>query len=361
MTRLGQCARGRDNNFNLIRIIAAGAVLISHAWPITGGSGTVEPLESWTGYRLGTLAVIVFFSISGFLIAASAERARATSAFVTARMRRIFPAFAFSILLSGLLLGPMVTILPPATYLFSAELWRFLLGNLSLIEMHYHLPGVFNDLPYPMVAGSIWTLPHEVACYLALAGLRGMGLIGPQRRLPPKLLLGLCLGLWLCGALLPLPARLGRLHLLALPFMMGVVAWHLRDRLPLRPAPALILLLLAAEAGKTALGWPMLCLALCYGSLCAAYLPGGWLRIYNRLGDYSYGLYLYAFPLQGLCVFLFGPMGPALNITLALPASCLCAVLSWHLIEAPFLRARAQPDCKAPTWAEPSSGTARPN
>jgi peptidoglycan/LPS O-acetylase OafA/YrhL len=66
MQRLGSVAGGRDNNLNLIRMTAAVLVLVSHAWPLSLGLGTAEPLQAATGFSLGSLMVFVFFSVSGF-------------------------------------------------------------------------------------------------------------------------------------------------------------------------------------------------------------------------------------------------------------------------------------------------------
>ena len=48
MPILGEQATGRNNNLNLVRLVAALAVLVSHAWPITGGPQTAEPLQELT-------------------------------------------------------------------------------------------------------------------------------------------------------------------------------------------------------------------------------------------------------------------------------------------------------------------------
>jgi len=79
-------------------------------------------------------------------------------------------------------------------------------------------------------------------------------------------------------------------------------------------------------------------LMLGYAVFWLAYVPRGRLLIYNRLGDYSYGIYIYAFPLQGAVIWFFGPMTPGMNIAISLPITLLFAVLSWHLVEAPALR-----------------------
>src|SRR5450631_2982970 len=89
---IGELARSRDNNFNLLRFVAASAVLLSHCWPLTLGSNEAEPLARiFPGLTLGTSAVIVFFAISGFLVASSWERSRSAWAFLVARILRIYP------------------------------------------------------------------------------------------------------------------------------------------------------------------------------------------------------------------------------------------------------------------------------
>ncbi len=163
---LGELARGRDNNFNLIRALAATAVLVSHAWPISQGAGTQEPLWAWTGATLGTMAVYVFFAISGFLIATSFDRTQSARAFLVARGLRLFPGLFVSVLLVAFVMGPLVTTLAATDYLTHPETLAFIPRNLTLISPAYTLPGVFEANPYPTVEGSIWTLVHEVACYL---------------------------------------------------------------------------------------------------------------------------------------------------------------------------------------------------
>ncbi len=74
MVVLKDVCEGRDNNLNLIRMIAAVGVLVSHAWPLSLGPGTPEPLSAAVGQSLGSLSVLVFFVISGFLIPRSFER-----------------------------------------------------------------------------------------------------------------------------------------------------------------------------------------------------------------------------------------------------------------------------------------------
>ena len=83
-----------------------------------------------------------------------------------------------------------------------------------------------------------------------------------------------------------------------------------------------------------------LLITLAYGVFWLAYIPSGRIRVFNQMGDYSYGIYIYAFPMQGLAVWLFGPMTPYENMAWALPMTLAPSILSWHLIEKPALDAR---------------------
>ena len=348
MIRLGDRARGRDNNFNLIRAVAATAVLVSHAWPLTLGQGTPEPLVALTGKALGTWAVEVFFVISGFLIAASFARRPDAAAFLAARTLRLFPGLFVSLVFVALVMGPVVTALPLADYLTDPALPTFVLRNMALVSPAYTLPGVFETNPYPAVEGSIWTLVHEVVCYM---GVLAIGMLGAFRN-PRRMAVGLLVyaALWLIYLLAGqgLHPKIDALHRLSLPFAMGLLFFVIRDRLPLTAWGLPLVWVPPILLAGTFVGQPVLSFALAYSVFWLAYMPRGLLPAYNRLGDYSYGIYVYAFPLQGLMVWLAGPMAPGTNIALALPATLACAILSWHLVEAPALARRHRPSAPAP-------------
>jgi peptidoglycan/LPS O-acetylase OafA/YrhL len=320
MVWLGEVARGRDNNLNLIRMLAAVAVLVSHAWPISLGSAALEPLEGSPGGSLGRLALLVFFAISGFLIPRSLERQPTLGAWARARFLRLFPALAVALVLSVAVLGPLVTSLPLATYVQRPETLSYVPRNLSLAFLQFGLPGVFETNPLPRaINGSLWTLVYEVACYL---GVMALGLAGLLRaRGPLALLLALFLAAYLAASQPSvralLPGRVTPLLQLGLPFAIGTAFYVWRDRLPLHPGLLVGLALAFLLAGESPLARPLFVLGLCYAVFLLAFLPGGWLLGYNRAGDFSYGTYVYAFPVQQLVVHLAGPMGPA-------PISC------WH-------------------------------
>lgn len=331
--RIADRAQGRDNHFNLIRMIAASGVLVSHTWPIALGPEAVQPLKPLLGLTLGTVCVYVFFAISGFFIAKSFDRSVTRRRFLEARALRLFPALIVVLILTVLVAGLFVTTAPPAV--FWADVPGYLLRNLSLIWLDYDLPGVFESTPYgPPINGSLWTLFHEVVCY---AGVFLAGICGLLRA--PRLFAGAFV-LVVLGCLavpaLPVHPKIVALASLALPFAIGTAFYVWRTHVPLHWGLAVGLALLAGLSVGTIAFKPVFALALCYWVfwLGLGQMPA--LLAYNRLGDYSYGVYIYAFPLQQLAA-SHGAVTPLVNMALAFPVTLICAVLSWHLIEKPAL------------------------
>ncbi|SPH16811.1 hypothetical protein DEA8626_00325 [Defluviimonas aquaemixtae] len=327
-------AQGRENNFNLIRMIAATGVLVSHAYPISLGPDATQPLQKWLGgTTLGAVCVISFFAISGFFITKSFDRGADWRRFIKARAYRLFPALVLVLCLTILVAGTFVTTADPG--LFWQVTPTYLIRNVSLAFPIYDLPGVFTDNPYgPAINGSLWTLFYEVACYL---GVFALGVAGFLRRGHMIMLfLAALIGLSIADEVASLPGRLSNFADLALPFAFGGTIYMMRDRIPFGPLIAVSLALAALFSLGTVMFPMLLSLAITYTVLWIGFAHRGPALVYNRLGDYSYGTYIFAFPIQQL-VAASGVTSPVLNMTLALPATCLCAVLSWHLVEAPAL------------------------
>ncbi|MDP5132770.1 MAG: acyltransferase, partial [Paraglaciecola sp.] len=161
---------GRDNNFNLIRFIAATLVLFSHCYPLFYGASAMDPLKKIVGFSLGTVAVDLFFISSGFLIAGSLYDRRDLVSFAKARILRIYPALAVCLVITVFLMGPALTTLPIIQYFTDAQTYIYFLKNLVLFfGEEAILPGLFAQLPWPnTVNGSLWTLPFEVRAYALL-------------------------------------------------------------------------------------------------------------------------------------------------------------------------------------------------
>jgi peptidoglycan/LPS O-acetylase OafA/YrhL len=137
-------AAGRDNNLNLLRMLAASSVLFSHSYALTGHM-LQEPLVVTTG--AATIGVIVFFAISGFLIAQSLARTpyRSTPTRLRARLR-ILPGLMLAKLFHVPVLGWYATSLASAAYWTHADTWRFLLACPNF-DVRDRLPGVFERKP----------------------------------------------------------------------------------------------------------------------------------------------------------------------------------------------------------------------
>ncbi len=328
-------ASDRNNNFNLIRMFAAIGVLISHSWPIALGAGTAEPLSGLLpGMTLGEVSVLVFFCISGFFIARSFANRSSLGAFLMARILRLFPALVVVLVLTVLVAGLWLSTAPPSQ--FWAATPGYILHNLSLFFLQYDLPGVFSGNPYgPAINGSLWTLNYEVLCYggVVLAGVAGL--------LARPALFGLALvgflGLFAMAEVLDMPGRVETLLRLAFPFAVGMSFWVWRTHIRLSGWLALIFLAASMLIRGTEWFFPVFTTALSYAVFVAGYARVPMLLHYNRIGDYSYGTYIYAFPVQQLVAY-HGILSPEANIALALPVTLFCAILSWHWVEAPMLK-----------------------
>lgn len=340
--RLVERIGGRDNNFNMIRMAAALCVIFSHSIQIVYGEGSFEFLEETTGYSLGWYAVAVFFCISGLLIARSYARRTSIRHWLVARGLRLFPALFVVLLLTTLVLGPLVTSLSLEAYLTSLPTWTYLPRNLSLALLQYPLPGVFESNPFgPPINGSLWSLRYEVVCYAMVLVLGILGVLAKPRAF--AIALALLVPIYFAPAFVPfdpdaaITGYYSQLTRLMFPFALGMASFVYREHIVL-DWKILAGLWLAVGAGSfTPLFIELLVVAICYTTLYLAYVPRGWLLNYNRLGDYSYGTYIYAFPIQQLAVYLLPGQGWQTNVLISIPFTLLMAVLSWKLVEEPAL------------------------
>jgi peptidoglycan/LPS O-acetylase OafA/YrhL len=324
----------RDNNFDLLRLLAAWAVLVSHSYALVGEP---QPLEQY-GATLGNVGVLVFFGVSGLLIRRSWEYDPSSRAFWGKRALRLLPALATVAILTDFVLGPLVTTRSPANYFSSVETWVYPLRVTLMFPFGAGLPGVFEDNVYAgAVNGSLWSLPVEVAAY---AGLAVLGVAGLLRR--RRLVLGLTLLslLWAAVWVMVTPPSVAQIFVLA-AFAVGCAAYSYRDRVVLSwpiAAASLAVCILAvwAPLPLRTVAWTV---SVVYLTLFLAYAlpPVG--RFVTRHGDASYGVYIWAFPIQQTVVQIAGSsIGPWTLIGIATPVVWVLAQLSWHLIEAPALR-----------------------
>lgn len=321
------------NNFDAIRIVAASMVLISHHYALTG---QMEP--SFFGiHSYGGLAVAIFFIISGYLVAASWQRDPNFLRFALRRFLRIWPALTAALVLTAYGLGALVTELPLKDYITHRATANYLQG--LWMKIHFVLPGVFEENPYPKgVNGSLWTIPIEVRCYIILA--LG-GLIGLLKYRP---ILLICIFIYFAWFFQKYNADLTKIVSynweLSAFFAAGVALQTLEKNWTRHPA-----LWAGAIATATAISWTAnlhhtaLLIGLPFFIIYLGTRSTPFIRKAGHWGDPSYGIYLFAFPIQQTIIFyLFPSQGFLVTLFFAFLATTFLAYLSWHGLEKQFLK-----------------------
>ena len=333
---IGAALERPHNNFTLMRLLLALAVIVSHAFSVASGRVEDEPLTLATTFTLGEHAVNGFFAISGFLVTMSFDN-RGWRDYVVARKLRIAPALIAATLVVALVLGPALTRLPLAAYLGDAGTWRFIVGTLTTFKSSAPLPGLFEANPYRFPMGTVWTLKYETFCYI---GVFAAGLIGLFNRRWPALIAAAGLGLAVMGLDLLHPnATKGLQTALRLTFIFaaGAALYVWRDRVRLSGVALAGLAVLTAVLHATFAYKLLMFSTEAYGMILVALAPALTHRRLAIANDLSYGTYLYGWPVQQSLLALFPAAAAA---TLLLPAVALTvavAAVSWFVIEKPAL------------------------
>lgn len=348
------------NNFDLIRLGAALLVLIGHAYALRGLA--YDPLQAWTGLGSGGWGVFTFFAISGYLVARSWEADPHPLRYAARRALRIYPGLIVVTLLAAFVLGPLMTALPLSEYFSHKGVYAYL-TTMTGFKIGHVLPGVFDGNWYPgRVNGSLWTLPRELKLYL----IAPLAWIGAQRLGRWSLLAAWAAlfavdqGIWpeyrpllAFSTYFMLGMAIAALPPAALPTITGVGVLALLGCLVFRGVDARYF---------TAVAIP--CLAIGLGSR-PALVPA-----LGRIGDLSYGAYIYAFPVQQIIMALWPQLPLWATLLAPIPPVLLLAWLSWRWVERPALALKPRkPDAEAaagagwssapaPAWAEPRGAPA---
>lgn len=344
-------SKHRDNAFDLIRFLAALAVLFSHNFAT---SGLPEPTY-FGGESAGSLGVFVFFAVSGYLVQQSWDRQPDPMSFTLSRALRIFPGLLVCLLVCAFVLGPIVSSLSLDAYLLGPGVYKFVYSNLAMffIPRHDELPGVFTSNPFPNhVNSSLWTIRYEVFMYVVLLAI-SVTFRKMRVSVIAALLLGLC-GLWVYGTFIGL-ANPGQLL-----WRLGAIGL---DGRILKLAPFFLVGALVARCPKTFLSLPaagfafvftaffyyspiaifVLWFTLPYCLVVFAYNLPNMFNKFGQHGDFSYGLYLYAFPVQQVMAHLaISTTSWSLGFVMAFTISLAFAVLSWRFVESPALKLRTK-------------------
>ncbi len=348
---------GFGPGFDFCRLILAFSVVTWHSIGVV--SGPVD-LDSTPGAWMANFWILpMFFGLSGFLVASSAHRLDLRN-FLFNRGMRIFPALIVEVLLSALILGPILTAVSYREYFSGAEFFQYFLNIIGVVQ--YQLPGVFEENPLPgIVNGSLWTIPAEMTCYILISIFIASKALGNVR-----VLFGAMVGYlvaafifhFLVSAQDATPAGIlgffagfvivTQNGLALIPcFIAGIMIYV--GRYKIRYSGKIAVAAVAIIVGAALIGdrsWiyhplfnliidPLLVYIIVFLGLSK--LPK--LPLFST-GDYSYGIYLYGFPIQQTLIMLM----PGLSIPVHLFLSMLCvtvfAAFSWHCIEKPVLRLR---------------------
>ncbi len=337
--RLSRYTVGRDNNFTLLRFSAAMTVLFAHSIAVLGLPAETEIFYSRLGFSLGEMGLDMLFVTSGFLVTASLIGRKDVIAYLWARALRVYPGLWTMLVIAVFGLGPALTTLPLADYFHSPKTWEYFVKCATLIGgIRYSLPGVFETVPLKNeFNGSLWTMPVEVRMYLYLAGTWLVLAVIPNLRITAmRFLLPLAAAtiaaiVWserLTGS----PVNGANIRIFMFLYGSSLYLW--RDRIPMSPAilAGQLAALAAASFDETVF---FLVYFACLPPLVLhlVYVPGGRIRRFNDWGDYSYGVYIYAFPVQQTLAYLFPAMSLPMMMASSAAVSMAIAVASWKLIE----------------------------
>ncbi len=337
------------NSFDFLRLIFASMVIITHSLVLTG-MGDADFIYRWTGGQTNCsyLGVRGFFLISGFLIFKSLLRSKSIFDYLKKRALRIFPALIVMLLAVTFIAGPFLTHLSLAEYFGSSEPWRYIASALRIpgIRKTALLPGVFAHNPNgAAVNGSLWTIWFELIFYAGLLIL--FFLFRNKARLLNLLLPASWLLLFiffltghhfldihvfpLTGMSAEVAADLGLFFLAG--SALTLIRWERTElRLILTLAGLLIIglgLSFHLFGYLRYVGIPLFLLGIGH-----FYVPA--FSKIRQLGEPSYGIYIYAYPIQQAIVQEV-THSPLIITLLTLPLTFLVGLASWHFIEKPVL------------------------
>jgi peptidoglycan/LPS O-acetylase OafA/YrhL len=335
---MAQLPERQANNFDLLRILFAWFVIVSHSY-VLNGDGATDPLFVATNstFLFSFIGVKGFFIISGYLIFKSMMASASIFEYMVKRVLRIFPALAVVLvvtLIAVYFIYP--TTLPP--FFTNKEVYAYFLGNMILFKPHFSIPGIFSTLPFSAINGSLWTIEYEFFFYVFI-------LVFFYIRSQKKILLfslscviALFLGVrlffydWTVQTHFFIP--LEPLFDLGPYFLMGsLLSCFDFDAIPFKKAIAASSLVALISAIYVGVGHTVVYVTLPFlviyvgkqTSRAASY-------VHERIGDPSYGIYLYAFPLQQLIIYWFRPSTLMLFVASTFGAF-IFGYLSWIHIE----------------------------
>lgn len=343
----------RSNSLDFLRWLMAFLVIFSHAGPIAGFYGGHDlGVQISKEQSLGGVAVAGFFFFSGFLITKSRMGRSTIWRYFWRRSLRIFPAFWAALILTVLIFAPIAWRLLNGTFsgFWSSSIespQSYFLNNMFLSLDQRNIAGLGETLPYFTIHGardwngSAWTLYYEFLCYIVVGLLGLFGALASKKFGTAFAVIVIALNAmqWMgAGNIAGLNRIFNDPFLLMFfaPFAFGMLFAFWGDKIMIDDRVAFGMLGLGlftyAFGGWNVLGQ--------YGFLyflmwCGVRLP---VTKWAKYGDFSYGIYIYAWPLMTLATY-FGLQNYgwlAYHVTIVIIVHVF-AVLSWYLIERPAM------------------------
>lgn len=319
------------NNLDLIRLFAACLVIYGHANAfLPTDSRVYDFVARWLIFEYsGSLAVKIFFFLSGLVVANSFFRNGSVIHFFLARIFRIWPALIFVLLMMAFVIGPIVTNVPFKSYIYDNETYSYVYKNI-LMRATYNLPGVFSGNIGQAVNGSLWTLSYEVKSYLFFISIAMIGVFRV------KFFVWLIFAISLIYPFNPFNVFFDReinmeIDMLLPCFFSGVLMAFLKDKIKLSIFPVFGFLILFFIFKGTKISYYMFYAFLFFGILYFSTRP---LIVSWRLpADVSYGVYLWGWPVQQILIHYFPGINPFLYVFTSVLISIIIGSISWFFIE----------------------------
>ncbi len=328
------------NNFGFLRLFFATLVIFGHSPEIIDGNRSRELLTQVFGtLSLGELSVDAFFIISGFLISKSFRTSPSVWSYIIKRSARILPGFIVCFALCLFVLAPLVEgQFGPGV--ISTNVKSFIRMTTPLV------PGTFPGLPYPSLNGSLWTIGYEFRCYMLVILIGLLGLLSDRGRWLVLAIAAICLAINAFSLVQAAFPNFGQAQNMAITvrftglFLAGACFYLFGSQIAYKSSIAVIMaILLIAGLFVPTLAEAAIATAGAYLIFYFAFAVRP-LRIsqWAAKNDISYGLYLYAWPIQISIVYVFGVKNHWLVSVVSLLIVSVIAAASWLLIERPFQR-----------------------
>ena len=329
-------ASDNQNNFRLLRLIAAAMVVETHSHLLIYDKTSSAYFSQ--SFHLSFLGLPSFFFLSGLLVTQSLYHSSSWKNFLWKRVLRIYPAACFSVLATALIMGPLITTLPLKDYFLSPLFYRYL-ASCTLLHTSFLLPGVFTHslLGTPSVNSSLWTVSMELKLYLGLLLTAPISITWKKRGLPLLIIAAMTCYFWKKN---DIPTPFLPWFTYGVQFLSGALCYLYKDKIIIPRYGILLLPLLFFLSLKLKIyfytAYLLIPALVIFTGACAVTQ----VKRITPKPDLSYGIYVFAFPVQQLVANYLHPAGPFQLFILSMVAVAPLAILSWYGVEKKALRAK---------------------